>query len=52
MGIWEIEASAIDGRVLKVAIPKGSVTSVQQGAIRAAQERAQAFDVDLIFVPF
>ena len=52
MGVWEIESSAISDRVLKVAIPEGSVTSAQQGAIQAAQARAQAFDVDLIFVPF
>lgn len=52
MGVWEIDPSAIDSRVLKVAIPRGSVTSAQQGAIEAAQARAEAFDVDLIFLPF
>lgn len=52
LGAWQISPSAITGRVLKVAIPKGSVTSAQQGAIQAAQARAQAFDIDLIFVPF
>lgn len=52
MGVWEIDPSAINVRVLKVATPKGSVTSIQQGVFQAAQARAQAFDVDLIFVPF
>jgi hypothetical protein len=52
MGVREISPSAITDRVLKVAIPKGSVTSAQQEAIQAAQTRAQAFDVDLIFIPF
>lgn len=52
MGVWKIGPSTISGRVLKVAIPEGSVTSAQQGVIEAAQARAQAFDIDLIFLPF
>jgi len=52
LGVWKVDPSAISGRVLRVAIPKGSVTSAQQGAIEAAQTRAQAFDIELIFSPF
>jgi hypothetical protein len=52
MGVWKIGPADISGRALKVAIPRGSVTSAQQGAIEAAEARAQAFDVDLKFLPF
>jgi hypothetical protein len=47
-----IDPSAISGRVLSLAIPKGSMTAVQRAAIETAQVRAQAFDVELIVTAF
>lgn len=47
LGTIKIESSEISGRELLLAIPKGSMTSIQRAAIEAARARAQAFDVDL-----
>jgi hypothetical protein len=45
-------SSAISGRALSLAIPKGSVTAVQRAAIEAVRARAKAFDVDFIITEF
>jgi hypothetical protein len=47
-----IDLSAINGRVLSLAIPKGSMTQIQRAAIEAARVRAQAFDIDLTVTEF
>jgi hypothetical protein len=52
MGPLEIDSSAISGRTLSLAIPKGSMTEIQRAAIDAATARAQAFEIDLIITPF
>jgi hypothetical protein len=52
LGIWRIESTAIEGRVLSVVVPKGSMTTAQKAAIEAARLRAQAFGIDLIITPF
>jgi hypothetical protein len=48
----EINGSDITGRVLSIAVPKGSMTAVQQAAIEAARVRAKAFGVDLVVTAF
>ena len=45
-------SSAISSRALSLAIPKGSMTTVQRAAIEAVRARAQAFDVDFIVTEF
>lgn len=52
MGSLEIDSSAINGRTLSLAIPKGSMTEIQRAAIDAAKARAQAFYIDFIITPF
>jgi hypothetical protein len=52
LGFTVVDSSAISGRALSLAIPKGSVTAAQRAAIDAARWRAQAFDVDLIVTEF
>jgi hypothetical protein len=42
----------ITGRVLSLAIPKGSLTAAQRAAIEAARARANAFGVDLTVTAF
>jgi hypothetical protein len=42
----------ITGRVLSLAIPKGSLTAAQRAAIEAAKTRANAFGVDLTVTAF
>jgi hypothetical protein len=51
-GIWEIEPSAISGRVLDLVVPKGSMTAAQRTAIEAAKLRARAFGVNLTVTDF
>jgi hypothetical protein len=51
-GIWEIEPSAINGRVLDLVVPKGSMTAAQRTAIEAAKLRARAFGVNLTVIDF
>jgi hypothetical protein len=51
-GIWEIESSAINGRVLDLVVPKGSMTAAQRTAIEAAKLRARAFGVNLTVTDF
>jgi hypothetical protein len=51
-GDISIDASDITTRVLNVAVPKGSITSVQHAAIEAAKERAAALGVTLRVTPF
>jgi hypothetical protein len=51
-GIWEIEPSAINGRVLDLVVPKGSMTAAQRTAIEAAKLRARAFGVNLTVTDF
>jgi filamentous hemagglutinin len=52
MGAWDIKSAAIKGRVLSIVVPKGSVTEMQKAVFAAAKIRAQAFDRDLIVMPF
>jgi hypothetical protein len=52
MGDLNIESSAINGRILKLAVPKGSMTAAQRTTIDAARTRGQAFGVDLVIMPF
>jgi CDI toxin restriction endonuclease-like domain len=51
-GIWEIEPSAINSRVLDLVVPKGSMTAAQRTAIEAAKLRARAFGVNLTVTDF
>jgi hypothetical protein len=48
----EIKGVDVTGRILSLAIPKGSINPVQRAAIEAATVRAQAFDVDLLVTEF
>jgi hypothetical protein len=52
LGVTVIDSSAISGRVLSLAVPKGSMTAAQRAAIEIAKGRAQAFGVDLVVTPF
>ncbi len=52
LGAIRINSADITGRVLSLAIPKGSVTVAQRAGIEAARVRAQAFGVDLVVTPF
>jgi hypothetical protein len=47
-----IDPSDISGRVLDLAVPKGSMTESQRVAIDAARARAQAFGVELRVTEF
>ena len=42
-----IRPSDISGRVLDIAVPKGSITAAQETAIAGAKLRARAFGIDL-----
>lgn len=52
LGVTVVNSSAISSRALSMAIPKGSMTTVQRAAFEAARVRAQAFDVDFIITEF
>jgi hypothetical protein len=52
LGFFEIPSSAISGRTLSVAVPKGGINPVQRAAFESAKLRAQAFDVDLVVTEF
>ena len=52
LGFTVVNSSAISSRALSLAIPKGSMTTVQRAAIEAVRARAQAFDVDFIVTEF
>lgn len=52
LGFTVVDSSAISSRALSLAIPKGSMTTVQRAAIEAVRARAQAFDVDFIVTEF
>jgi hypothetical protein len=52
MGIFKVESAKITGRVLSLAVPKGSMTRVQRAAIEAARARAHAFDIELVVTEF
>ena len=52
LGFTIIQPSAISGRALSLAIPKGSRTPIQRSVIESARMRANAFDVDLIVTEF
>ena len=52
MGDIVIRNSDISGRVLNVAIPRGSMTAAQKPAIDAATLRAQAFGIKLVITEF
>lgn len=48
----EVEFSAIKGRAVSLAVPKGSMTELQRAAIEAARRRGAALGVDLIVTAF
>ena len=52
MGALEINGSDITGRVLSIAIPKGSMTAVQRAAIDAARTRARGLGVEVKVTEF
>jgi hypothetical protein len=52
LGEWKIDSSAISGRALSLAVPRGDMTTAQRAAIDAARMRAKAFDIDLIVTDF
>jgi len=52
LGFTIIDSSAISGRTLSIAIPKGSITATQQAAIESAMARAQAFDINFVITEF
>lgn len=52
LGSTAISSSAISGRTLSLAIPKGIMTPAQRAAIESAKIRAQAFGVDLLVTEF
>jgi hypothetical protein len=52
LDVWEIKSTAIEGRVLSIVVPKGSMTEAQKAVFEAAKLRAKAFDIDLIITPF
>ena len=52
LGAVEVDSPKITGRVLSLAVPKGSMMTVQRAAIEAARARAQAFDIELVVTEF
>lgn len=52
MGDIVIRNSEISGRVLSIAVPRGSITAAQKAAIDAAGLRAQAFGIKLVITEF
>lgn len=52
LGTWRVESTAIESRVLNLAVPKGSISSAQRAAIEVAKSRADALGVHLIVTPF
>jgi Iap family predicted aminopeptidase len=52
MGDIVIENSDISGRVLDIAVPRGSMTAAQKAAIDAASLRAQAVGIKLVITEF
>lgn len=52
MGYIKIESAEIAGRELSIAIPKGSMTTVQREAIEAARIRARSLGIDLKVTEF
>jgi hypothetical protein len=52
MGFTVIDSSAISGRALSIAIPKGSMTAAQRAAIESSIARAQAFDIGFLITEF
>jgi hypothetical protein len=49
---WQVNADDITDRVLKLIVPKGSMSAAQKEAIDAATERAKSRGITLITVPF
>jgi hypothetical protein len=52
MGDIVIRNSDISGRVLDIAVPKGSMTAVQKTAIDAASKRAETLGIKLVITEF
>jgi hypothetical protein len=52
LGFTVIKSEAIAGRILSLAIPRGTMTTAQRAAIESAKARARAFDVDLVITEF
>jgi hypothetical protein len=48
-GVWRLGWA---GRALNVAIPKGSITTIQRAALQAARKRAKRLGIDFIVTPF
>jgi hypothetical protein len=49
---WQVNEDDITARVLKLIVPKGSISAAQKEAIDAATERARSRGVTLTTVPF
>ena len=52
LGTIVINSSQISSRVLSLAVPRGTMTAAQRGAMEAARLRARAFDIELIVTEF
>jgi hypothetical protein len=52
LGVFEVDSVKITGRVLSLAVPKGSMTAAQKSAIGGARARAHAFGVKLTITEF
>jgi hypothetical protein len=48
----EVKFSAIEGRAVRLAVPKGSMTTIQRDAIEAVRARAATLGVDLTVTAF
>ncbi|HEY1504297.1 MAG TPA: hypothetical protein VGF92_08355 [Stellaceae bacterium] len=51
-GKTEITGENITGKVLNIAVPKGSITAIQKGAIDSAVSRAKTVGITLKITPF
>jgi hypothetical protein len=52
LGGIKISAEDITSRTLSLAVPKGSMTSLQRKVIEAARARAKVLGIDLLVTPF
>ena len=52
LGGFRVRAEDITSRTLSIAIPKGSMTSVQRKVIEAARIQASGLGIDLVVTPF
>jgi hypothetical protein len=52
LGGFRVTAEDIASRTLSVAIPKGSMTSLQRKVIETARAQAKGLGIDLVVTPF